>query len=157
MAIYTVHVPSDGEDALARAEGTTFVPDGFSWSAFLYGPLYLIRIRAWLFALLWVVVVLALAVLCRAVRMPFGIEVALGVLIALFTGLEAGSIRRLTLHRRGLDLVEVVEGATREDGERRYFRSAVLDGLPPRRTVAGPGQATANGPVIGFSDSGLWP
>ncbi len=157
MAIFTVHVPTDGDDAGDRAARTAFVRDGFSVPAFLFGPLYLLRCRAWLAAAFWVIVVLGIASLCHLVRMPFAVEFGLAVLIMLFTGLEANSVRRLALHRRGLDMVDVVEGATREEGERAFFRAATLRGLPARRTVSGPGAARPDEPVIGFFDAGPVP
>lgn len=150
MAIFTVHVPNDRDDAFSRAERTAFVRDGFSVAAFVFGPLYLLRFGAWLAALAWVVAVAGGGWLCNQARLPGGVEVGLFLLVALFTGLEASSLRRFALRRRGYDLADVVEGSGREDGERTFFRRAVLEGLPASRTVAGSAGPRPNEPVIGF-------
>ena len=150
MAIFTVHVPSHGEDALERAERTAFVRDGFSVWALLFGPLYLLRHRAWSAAAAWIVVVVGGLWLCRLVHLPGWTQLALLALVALFTGLEASSLRRFVLHRRGLDVADVVEGANREAGERSFFRRATLEGLPARRTVTPGSPRRSDEPVIGF-------
>ncbi len=150
MAIFTVHVPNDRDDAFSRAERTAFVRDGFSVAAFVFGPLYLLRFGAWLAALAWVVVVAGGGWLCHLARLPGGVGVGLYLLVALLTGLEASSLRRFALGRRGYDLADVVEGSSRQDGERTFFRRAVLEGLPASRTVAGSAAPRPNEPVIGF-------
>lgn len=155
MAIFTVHVPNDRDDAFSRADRTAFVRDGFSAAAFVFGPLYLLRFRAWLAALAWVAVVAGGGWVCYKARLPGSVGFGLYLLVALFTGLEASSLRRFALRRRGYDLADVVEGSSREDGERTFFRRAVLDGLPASRTVAGSLVPRPNEPVIGFfSDPG---
>lgn len=152
MAIFTVHVPNDRDDALSRAERTAFVPEGFSVAAFLFGPLYLLRFGAWLAALAWIVIVAGGSWLCHQAGLPRSVEFGLTLLVALFTGVEASSLRRFALARRGYDFVDLVEGLSREDGERTFFRRAVLEGLPARRTVAGSLAMRPNEPVIGFPD-----
>lgn len=150
MAIFTVHVPNDRDDAFSRAERTAFVRDGFSVAAFLFGPLYLLRFRAWSVALAWIVIVAGGGWLCHLARLPGDVGSALYLLVALFTGLEAGSLRQFALARRGYDVADVVEGPSLADGERTFFRRAVLEGLPASRTVAGSLAPRPNEPVIGF-------
>lgn len=152
MAIFTVHVPNNRDDAFSRAERTVFVRDGFSVAAFLFGPLYLLRFRAWIAAAAWIAILAAGFGLCRAAHLPVGVEVGLLLLVALFTGVEASSLRRSALGERRYDLADVVEGANREEGERAFFRRAVLEGLPASRTVAGSLAPQPNEPVIGFWD-----
>ncbi len=122
MAIYTVHVPRELSDPGLRAERTAFVRDGFSLGAFLYGPLYLLRHRALLAAVLWLVAVLAIGWVNHLLRMPRFAEILLALLIMLFTGLEASSIRRFALHRRGLDTAGVVSARSLDEGETAFFR-----------------------------------
>src|SRR5262245_50437458 len=61
MAVYSVFAPppSTGE---ADAERFRFVRDGFSWGAFLLGPLWMIWRRLWLVLLICLVVVTAISV-----------------------------------------------------------------------------------------------
>ena len=150
MAIFTVHVPNDRDDAFSRAERTAFVRDGFSLAACVFGPLYLLRFRAWLALLGWIAIVAGGGWLCYQARLPGAVAFGLYLLVALFTGCEASSLRRFTLRRRGYDFADVVDGSSREDGERVFFRRAVLEGLPASRTVAGSLAPRPNEPVIGL-------
>ena len=151
MPSYTVHVPEDGEDVGDRAARTAFVRDGFSVGAFLFGPLYLMRHRAWVAAAVWVALVLGGGWLCHLVHLPVRADVGLGLLVALFTGLEASSLRRLALDHGRFVLADVVEGSDREAGERAFFRAATSRGLPPRSTVPGGRPPPAGSDqVIGF-------
>lgn len=154
MATYTVHVPNDGQDGFSRAERSAFVRDGFSWAACLFGPLFLLRHRAWLAAAAWVIGTAALAGLASVLRLPLACEVGLALLVMLFTGLEAATLRRGALAARGFDLVDVAEGS-REEAERAYFRKATAAGLPARRTVSATMASPArDGGVIGFDAFG---
>ena len=150
MAIFTVHVPNDRDDAFSRAERTVLVRDGFSVAAVLFGPRYRRGCRAWLAAVGWVVAVAVGLGLCRAAHMPIAVDLGLLLLVALFTGLEASSLRRSALGARRYDWADVAEGRSREEGERAFFRRAVLEGLPASRTVAGSLAPHPNEPVIGF-------
>ena len=65
MAVYTVHQPPLKKDEAAPdPERFAFVRDGFSFWAFLFGPLWMLRHRMWLVLLGYVAVAVAHA--CRA-------------------------------------------------------------------------------------------
>ena len=65
MAIYTVHEPPLRTGAAAPdPERFIFVRDGFSFWAFLFGPLWMLRHRLWLVLLLYIVVSVVLAIAC---------------------------------------------------------------------------------------------
>ena len=67
MRVWTVHLPPPTDRAgRPSRRSPVLVQEGFSWGAFLFGPLWLLAHRLWLSALLWVVGVLALAVLLPA-------------------------------------------------------------------------------------------
>lgn len=151
MAIFTVHVPRGADDAFARADRTRFVRDGFSMAALLFGPLYFLRHRAWIAAALWIVVVLGTAWLCRLAHMPEAAETGLALLIVLFTGLEANTIRRMSLDARGLEMADVVAARGRDDGERTFFQADALRVRPrPAPAAARSAQGMpGTGPVIG--------
>ena len=78
MAIFTVHVPPGFDTTEERADRTAFVRDGFNGWAFLFGPLFLLRHRAWLAALLWLAAVLAWAWLSRSLQLPDTVDVGAG-------------------------------------------------------------------------------
>lgn len=130
MAIhtYTVHEPRDGpSDRLERAEQLVFVRDGFSWSAALLAPLWMIANRLWLALLCYLAFLvgsqLLLSVLGLAQQAGGWTVIALHLLI----GFEGDAIRRWTLRRRGYALVGSVSGRTRDECERRFFDDWLKD------------------------------
>jgi hypothetical protein len=124
MAVYSVFAPpvSTGE---ADAERFRFVRDGFSWGAFLFGPLWMIFRRLWLVLIIYLVVIAALTI--GLARLPFaaGAAMLVPLLIALFLGLEGSSLRRWTLRRRGWSDLGIVVGEDLEAAERRFFEAWV--------------------------------
>src|SRR5262249_57475782 len=69
MAVYTVHEPPLKRDELAvDPDRFVFVRDGFSFWAFLFGPLWMLRHRMWLVLLGYVIVLIALALVQNALQ-----------------------------------------------------------------------------------------
>ncbi|UDL93445.1 DUF2628 domain-containing protein [Lichenihabitans sp. PAMC28606] len=132
MTIYTVHVPQDAGDRVALADRTVFVRDGFSVWAFLFGPLFLLRYRAWLAALVWLVLVVAGAWGAQALHLPGMVRFGLLVILAIFMGLEGNALRGAALGSRGYRSTDVVAGAGREASERRYFASHDVEPVADR-------------------------
>jgi hypothetical protein len=128
MAIYTVHEPPRrAADLLAHTERFRFVRDGFSWSAFLFGPLWMIRHRLWLVLVIYLIASAALVAALRASgASPLGIVLGEG-LVALLVGMEASTLRRWTLGRRRWANRGVVVGDDLEAAERRFFDAWVND------------------------------
>jgi hypothetical protein len=156
MASFTVHVPEEGIDPLLRSERIAFVRDGFSWGAFLFGPLYLLRHRCYVAAAGWIVAVIAIFWACHLLHMPRASEILLALLIMLFTGLEASTLRRLALHRRGLELRAVVSARSIEEGEAAFFRSATARQPAPQNFSAPPrpGRPAPSGVIGLFPEPG---
>jgi Protein of unknown function (DUF2628) len=122
MAIYTVHEPPSRIGAAAPdPERYVFVRDGFSFWAFVFGPLWMLRHRMWLVLLLTIVVSLALDAAIRFAGASAFVVGCVGFLLSLLIGLEASSLRRFTLQRRGWRYSGVVAGEDREAAERRFF------------------------------------
>ena len=117
MITYTVHEPPHPPvDRIDRASGMDFVRDGFSWSAALFTPLWMLAHRLW-----WPLVayVAAITVFDLALDPRW---LTIGTLaLSLLVGLEAGSLRRWSLARRGWTTLGTVSGRTQEDCERRFF------------------------------------
>lgn len=128
MAVYTVHQPpARHADPLPDAERIVFVRDGFSFWAFLVAPIWMLWHRMWLVLLGYVVIVGGIEAALSALgasRMALSV---LGLFIALLIGLEASTLRRLNLRRRGFRDVGIVSGADREDAERRFFGAWTAD------------------------------
>ena len=122
MAIYTVHEPPLRTGAAASdPERYVFVRDGFSFWAFVFGPLWMLRYRLWLVLCLYIVVLIVLEAAFRIAGASIFVTVCLGVLLSVLVGLEASSLRRFTLRRRGWIYAGVVSGEDREAAERRFF------------------------------------
>jgi len=159
MSIYTVHEPPSPAGAgVSEAERFAFVRDGFSLWAFLLAPLWMLRHRMWLGFICYVVVFAGLAVLSRVVGVSPAIVSLIGLLFGLLIGLEAGTLRRFTLNRRGWKNLGVVSGDDLEDAERRFFdawlrrpNSGGLHAATPPPPPAMPMQRRPQGPdVIGL-------
>ena len=139
MAIYTVLVPRHLVDVVDRADRTAFVRDGFSGWAFLLGPFFLLRHRAWIAAAAWLVLVLAGAWFARLMHLPPAADLVLLAVLAVFLGLEGNDLRRGALERRGFDLAGIAAGRSRQDAEQAFFRAepapmpVTLPPNPPRR------------------------
>jgi hypothetical protein len=126
MPVYTVHEPprddSDLEaDALAHTTRFVFVRDGFHFWAFLLAPLWMLRHRMWLECIAYLLLLGALTfgLVRLGVAGSAGLWVAL--LLSLLVGMEAPSMRRWKLSRRGFADVGLVVGDDRESAERRFF------------------------------------
>jgi hypothetical protein len=138
MSVYTVHEPRLRSGAAASdAERFAFVRDGFSFWAFLLAPLWMLRHRMWLVLVGYVAVSAALEILVQMFGASMSIAGLIGVLISLLVGLEAGTLRRFTLSRRGWKNIGIVSGEDLEDAERRFFDAWL------RRAAAAPPAASA--------------
>ncbi len=151
MPIYTVHVPRAAEGSVEAADRTAFLRDGFNGWAFLLGPLFLLRHRAWVAAAAWLVVVGGGAALAAALALPVATRVLLLLAVELFVGLEGNALRGHVLRRRGYDVADVVAGRNRDEGELTYFRARerdAADARPPAPARA-PRRPSGGQPVIG--------
>jgi hypothetical protein len=126
MPVYTVHEPPlKRHDIAPEPARFVFVRDGFSLLAFLLAPLWMLRHRMWLVLAGFLVVTAGLATGLQYLEAPSDVTVTVAGLIALLVGIEAGTLRRFTLGRRGFSHVGVVVADDREMAERRFFDSWV--------------------------------
>jgi hypothetical protein len=122
MSVYTVHQPPlRAADATPDPERFVFVRDGFYVWAFLLSVLWMLWHRMWLVLLIYVVVVVGVETVLRYVGVSGFVLSIVGLLISLLVGIEAGTLRRFALARRGWKSVGVVSGDNHEDAERRFF------------------------------------
>jgi hypothetical protein len=152
MSVYTVHEPPLRlADDAPDVERYAFVRDGFSFWAFLLVPLWMLRHGMWLVLVIYLLVLAGLETLVK-VSGASGFSVGLiGVLISLLVGLEAGTLRRFTLGRKGWRNIGVVSGQDLEDAERRFFegwvqRAAAQPGGPPAAVPSAPAAPAAPPP-----------
>jgi hypothetical protein len=146
--------------AAPEPERYVFVRDGFSFWAFLLGPLWMLRHRMWRVFVLYVVIALVLEGLVVVASGSDGLVAVIGLLIALWVGLEAATLRRFTLRQRGWRDVGVISGEDREAAERRFFDAWLQQGtqIPARPVIAphaiNPNQPTTSGVVGLFPEPG---
>ena len=144
MKIYTVHVPvtRDGEVSTDPAR-FRFVRDGFYFWAFLLGPIWMLWHGLWLVLLMYLVFTTALMAGLMELGVSSVVQFAVGFLIAVLIGCEAGSLRRWSLRRRWTQAGPVA-APDLESAERRFFESWTdgaaslppLAPLPPTMPIA---------------------
>jgi len=138
MPVYTVHAPPPRRgDSVADPMRFAFVRDGFSFWAFLFGPLWMLWHRLWLVLIgyLVAVTIVQIVLVLGGAAAAVGLPVAL--LVAVLVGFEAASFRRWTLHRRGWRQLDVVVADDVELAERRFF-DAWAAGASPAGLVPPP-------------------
>jgi hypothetical protein len=121
MTSFTVHVPPTPPDERPAAEKIVFLRDGFSFWAFLFGPLWFIWKRAWLPAILWSLVLAALAGLGYLLKIPADAMSFAAFAAALYLGFEGWRLLAWSLQRRGYVESDVVIGESEEEAELVYF------------------------------------
>lgn len=137
MAVYTVHQPPlrEGETA-PNTDRFVFVRDGFYFWAFLFGPVWMIWRRLWLVLVLYVVALIAIGTAMRHVEANSWVQSLVTFTMMILVGLEAGTLRRWTLARRGWKNVGVVVGDDLEAAERRFFADWMERGASRARPAA---------------------
>jgi hypothetical protein len=124
MSVYTVHEPPQRDaGASVDPDRITFVRDGFYFWAMVFGPLWLLWRRLWLALLLYVVAWVGIQSALWALKTGPTAHGVIGFLFAVLLGMEASSVWRWTLDRRGWKNLGVVVGDDLESAERRFFQS----------------------------------
>jgi hypothetical protein len=122
MTIYAVHAPLDARnDVATAADRCAFVRDSFSWGAFFFGPLWLLRHQLWFAFLGWLAAILLLWAGSYWLGLSNSAIFWCYVAIAVFLGLEGGMLRSSALRRRGFELADVVASDTRDGAERTFY------------------------------------
>ncbi|HEY7296312.1 MAG TPA: DUF2628 domain-containing protein [Xanthobacteraceae bacterium] len=134
MPVYTVHEPPlRWGESRPDPERFVFVRDGFSFAAFLFGPLWMLWHRMWLVFFGYVIAAGGFEAVLTQLRASTGLRVAIGLLIALLTGFEAPTLRRFTLARRKWSNVGLIVGDNLESAEQRFFDAWTKAGGTPVR------------------------
>jgi Protein of unknown function (DUF2628) len=126
MAVYSVFEPPErGGDATEHAGEFVFVRDGFSFPAFLFGPLWMLWHRLWLVVIGYIIAVALLEIAIRLAGGGAGVESSAALLFAVLVGLEAASLQRWTLTWRAWRDRGIVVADDLEAAERRFFAAWV--------------------------------
>jgi hypothetical protein len=137
MAVYTVHEPPPKRfEQTSDPERFAFVRDGFSFSAFLFGPLWMLWHRMWLVLLGYIGVSAALELIFSLLGTAAGPRLVASFLLALLVGMEAATLRRFTLGRRRWTNLGVIVADDIEAAERRFFDVWVKSGGAAPRAVS---------------------
>ena len=115
--------PRPPANRVKHAERLVFVREGFSWTAAVLGPLWMLVSRTWLALFLYVVAVLVLFASLRAAEVGAPWITVSMIALHLAIGFEAGTLRRWALQRRRWRMLGAVVGPTRFDCERRFFQT----------------------------------
>jgi len=144
MKTYTLHLPPDAQvgdpEALERAE---LVKDGFTWGAFFFTFLWFFYHRLWLAGLGVLIALLAVGFLFRVLDIPPFQATLAQILIQILIGLEAASLRRWTLGRRGRPAVDVITASNRDAAALKAFARWIGPPAVAPRPPARPGPASA--------------
>src|SRR5205085_11017494 len=100
MPVYTVHAPSANAADPRATDKFVFVRDGFHFWAMVFGPLWLIWKRLWLALVGWLILVVGLEVAVASLLGGRLAPFAVGVIIAILTGLDAPPLQRWAYSRR---------------------------------------------------------
>jgi hypothetical protein len=122
MPVFTVHEPPLRATAdLPDPERFVFVRDGVYVWAFFLTPLWLLWRGLWLVFLIYAVTAIAIENAMHYVGFGTGSVVLVQLLISLLVAVEAASLRRFSLARRGWKNIGIVSGDDLEDAERRFY------------------------------------
>jgi len=146
MRAYTIHEPPHPPaDRMDRAEALVFVRDGMSWLALLAPPLWMLVRGLWLALGLYVVAVIALTIALAVLDIPLAWSGVVSLVPNILIALEADSIERWSLARRGWRMVGTVSGGGDTDCERRFFEAW----LPAQPMIAGAAASAGHGTLAG--------
>ena len=147
MAAFTVHVPGADVDGAVAADKIVFLRDGFSWAAFVFGPLWLAWRRAWLVALLWALTLVVVAFGGEKLGLSHDFATLIGLALAVLLGFEGSRLVAWTLARKGYRECAVVLGDDLEEAETAYFNQLRRDTIArgPQGSSATAGAAQRNG------------
>ena len=155
MTVFTIHQPAPRKNEdVASPDRYAFVRDGFYFWAFLLGPLWMLWRRLWLVTVIYLVVTAAIQAALWALGMSGVVKFAVGFLIAVLVGCEAGTLRRWSLRRRWTN-VGLVVAPNQEMAERRFFESWSADASLPQAAAAPP--PATHAPASHHDVMGLFP
>ena len=128
----------------------------------LLAPLWMLRHRLWIEFILYALIVGGVTFALRRLGIAASAGGWVALLIAILVGMEASSLRRWKLARRGFEQVGIVVSDNLEDAERRFFDHF---GDLPERDIAAPaapppspfGPPPAAAPVPATDVIGLFP
>jgi hypothetical protein len=142
LAFYSVHLRGDGPQSVAEA---ALVGQAFSWKAFFFGPLWLLRHQLWAGLALWAASYsILIAASLTVVSAGAGLFIALALQMLL--GLEANRLLEAKLAAQGYRLVEILSAAAGDEAAIAFYRQSEApdDALADSASGAGSGAGGAS-------------
>jgi uncharacterized protein DUF2628 len=122
MPTFTVHEPPPrSNESVSSPERFVFVRDGFYFWAFVLPPLWLLVHRLWLALIGFVMLTGAFNFALYWIGAPASVKFLASSLISLLIGLEAATLWRWTLNRRGWKPLGFIVAEDAEMAERRFY------------------------------------
>jgi len=115
MTTYSIYAKANDR---AAAEAI-FLPDGFSWGAFVF---------TWVWALwnrMWIVAVIVLSVMFIASALPAVPQFLLSLGVSIVMGLHGNDLLGWSLARRGHSEIALSNGGSLEEAELRFYADGV--------------------------------
>ncbi|MCJ2053200.1 DUF2628 domain-containing protein [Methylobacterium sp. J-070] len=151
MRSYTLHLPQEARPGESLGlDRAVVVPDGFSWTAFAFSVLWFLYHRLWIAALIVLVGLAALAGAGVALGLPVGAGLIATLLAGCLIGLEASSLRRWTLARRGWPVRDAVMAGSAAEAESRALNRWLAASPTAPRAPFPSGPSRRAEPVIGL-------
>lgn len=148
MTVFTIHEPpAPPIDRIDRAEAMVFLKDGFSWSAFLLGPIWLLANRLWLATLGYIAIVAFAYVVFELMGVSEGLFGPFLLAMNATVGFEAHWLKSARLEAMGWCQVGSVSGQSLAECERRFFEGWLPTQSLLRRDggIAGPSATQQDG------------
>lgn len=124
MTLYSLHLPREiPRNPVQMAEKLRVVKDGFSWVAFLFPLPWLLINRLWLWSFAYIAANILIGMASEALGASDGIMLFPFLLLSLFIGLEAGSLKSEGLKKRGYTQVASLIASSAEEAELKFFSS----------------------------------
>ncbi|HEX2556329.1 MAG TPA: DUF2628 domain-containing protein [Microvirga sp.] len=137
MKTFTLHLPADALPGDPEPlEKAVLVRDGFSWGAFFFTVLWFFAHRLWLAGLGVLALLVAFNLGLSALGVRPGAAFLADLLLSVLIGLEANSLRRWTLQRRGRPAVDLVTASSRDEAETKAFARWLARESRPQASAA---------------------
>jgi hypothetical protein len=134
MVVFTAVSPEPSAKAQDHSDRTVFLSDGFCWSAFFLGPLWLGFIRHWLGIAFWFAGLALLLIVQNYLELDSLLIVSAGLGSAFFLGLEGNRMKEQSLLNRGYHMTGLIAADRLREAEDIYFRTINVD-LPKSEDI----------------------
>ncbi len=155
MKTYTVHHPTgDRGDIVDAPEKLIFVKEGLCWPALFIPFLWALFRRMWIVAAIYFVAVMVLNTIVVLSGVPGWIAVVANLGFNVFMWLEGNELRRWSLERRGIKLLDIVSANNFNECERLFLARFMAAG-DVQNDAHRPARASSNALKFAGGDTGM--